>query len=78
MNAQIEKAKQLIEQAYAILDQFETERETPPQPVSAEIAPTQPAVLKKGEVTYTGKIGRPQFKTTQKGLSLWTAGLEGV
>lgn len=77
MNTQIERAKHLIEEAYAILDKLNEGAETPAA-VAQERPATplpQPVVLKKGEFTYTGKIGRPHFQTTRTGLSLWKAGL---
>lgn len=77
MNTQIERAKLLIEEAYAILDTLIEGAETP-QPAAANdpvTPPAQPVVLKKDESSYTGKIGRPSFQKTQKGHSLWKAGL---
>lgn len=77
MNTQIERAKQLIEEAYGILDKLDEGDETPqPVAVTGPVSPpAQPVVLKKGERSYTGKIGRPSFQKTSKGHSLWKAGL---
>lgn len=91
MSATIARLRELLEEAYRLIDQFEEpeaigDRTSPVasipvvrEPQTAQPAPSRAAkperVLRRGEVTYTGKIGRPGYRLTRNGTPLWTAGL---
>lgn len=86
----LERLRELLEEAYRLVDQIEEPEATSdkPSPVTdptvresrtPQPAPTRAAkpapVLRRNEVTYTGKIARPEFRLTRNGTPFWTAGL---
>ncbi len=79
MNVAIEQAKKLLEEAYGILDRIDggttAIAEGAPTTEPSAAVDTLPVVLKKGEVSYTGTIGRPALHRTGKGKAIWTAGI---
>ena len=70
MSKTVDRVKQILEEALALLDGVEDT----PEP-SADLEPSVVADPPDGEVELTGRIGRPTFTTTSRGYSLWKAGL---
>lgn len=87
----VERLRELLEEAYRIVDQIEEpeavvresrttgQDQTVRESRTVQPAPTRAAkpdrVLRRGEASYTGKLGRPAFRQTKNGTPLWTAGL---
>jgi len=86
----VDRLRELLEEAYRLLDQIEEPEATSKdslqvadpmvrEPRTPQPAPTRAAkpvrVLRRGEVTYIGKLARPELRTTRNGTPLWTAGL---
>ncbi len=82
MNAAIEQAKKLLEEAYGVLDRIDAGTTSIVEDASVEatarespVVETLPLVLKKGEISYTGTVGRPDLRHTRNGKAIWTAGI---